>query len=293
MNTDILAPVQQLTLPDAVTITSRAQAALEFIESFQVDSPETFELAGDELRAIKARSKKLEEQRTSITGPINAALRAVNALFAGPADVLADAEGKIKQKMLAYQTEQERLAAEARRRAEEAAAAERKRLEEEAAQRQREAQAQAEEAAAAQRAEAQARATAEAAQAAGDTQAAAAATAQADAAAQQASLAQAATHRAQAEAQTVATEAQLVVAAPVVAIAAPKAAGVSTSKKVDFEVTDLHALIKHVAEHPELLNLVTADSVKLRAYVRGLGTACALPGVRVFESKVLSARAVA
>jgi hypothetical protein len=39
-------------------------------------------------------------------------------------------------------------------------------------------------------------------------------------------------------------------------VAATKAAGISTSKKIDFEVVDLHALVKHVAAHPELINLV-------------------------------------
>lgn len=41
----------------------------------------------------------------------------------------------------------------------------------------------------------------------------------------------------------------------------------------------------------ELHARLQVDSVKLRAYVRGLGTACALPGVRVFEEKTMRARA--
>jgi uncharacterized membrane protein YqiK len=262
MTENILAPVASLTLPDSAALTGNAQRALQFIESFQIATAEDYSLAADELKAIKARANKIEEQRTGITGPINKALKAINDLFRGPAELLARAESTLKGKMLAWDREQERIAAEARRKAEEAAAAERRRLEEEAAARQREA-------------EAQARAAA-AAKAAGDAQAEA--------------LAQAAAQRAQAEAQTVAATAQMVVA-PVVTVAQPAAKGISTSKKVDFEVVSLHELVKHIAAHPELINLLQADSVKLRAYVRGLGLQCQLPGVRVFEERVMSARA--
>lgn len=265
MTTDsILAPVASLILPDSAALTGRAQKALAFIQSFEVETAEDYSLAADELRAIKQRANAIEEQRTGITGPINQALRAVNALFKGPAELLAQAESILKRKMLGYQQEQERIAAEARRKAEEAAAAERKRLEEEAAARQREAEAQA----------------------------AAAAKAKAEGDAQAAALAQAAAQRAQAEAQAAATTAQ-VITAPVVAVEKPAAKGISTSTKVDFEVTSLHELVVHIAAHPELINLLQADAVKLRAYVRGLGAACALPGVRVFETAVMSARAAA
>jgi hypothetical protein len=84
--------------------------------------------------------------------------------------------------------------------------------------------------------------------------------------------------------------AAMVVAAPApVPAAAPKVAGVKTTTTVDFEVVDLLALVQHVAQHPELVNLIVADSTKLRAYVRGLGMATALPGVRVFEKNGIAA----
>lgn len=265
MTTDnILAPIAALALPDAAALGTRAQGALAFIESFEIKTTEDYGLAAEELQAIKARSKKLEEQRTAITKPINTALHAINDLFRGPSDLLAKAEGIVKTKMLAWDQERQRIAAEARAQAEAAAEAERKRLADESAARQREA-------------EAQARAAADA-KAAGDAQAAAIASANA--------------LRAQAEAQAAATNAQLVVAPMTVSTPKP-IKGISTAKKVDFEVISLHELVKHVAAHPELLSLIAADTVKLRAYVRGLGTACALPGVRVFEQSVMSARTAA
>lgn len=291
MTTDnILAPVASLTLPDSAALTGRAQSALAFIQDFTVDSPETYGLAADELKAIKQRANALEEQRTAITGPINKALKAINDLFRGPSEMLSQAERLLKGKMLAWDQEQERIAAEARRKAEEAAAAERRRLEAEAAERQRQAEEQARAAAAAAQAQRDAEAAAAAAKAAGDAEAAAAAEREAQAQAQAASIAQAATQRAQAEAHVAAETSQMVVAAaPAVERTVVK--GISTAKKVDFEVRDLHALVKHIAERPELLALVRVDDVKLRAYVKGLGMATNLPGVRVFEDRVMSARA--
>lgn len=259
---DILAPVASLTLPNAQDLTGRAQSALAFIRDMVITAADDYELAADELRAIKARATKLEQQRTGITGPLNQVLKSVNDLFRGPAETLAEAERILKGKMLAWDQEQARIAAEARRKAEEAAAIERARLAEEAAARQREADEQA--------------AAAERARAAGDEQAV--------------ELARAAAIRAQSEAAAAATTAQLVTAAPAVVPAAAKVKGIATVSKVDFEVVNLLALVKHVAERPELLALLQPDSTKLRAYVRGLGTACQLPGVRVFESQSMRAR---
>lgn len=291
MNESILAPVAALTLPDSAALTGRAQRALAFIDSIEIVSDETYGLAADELRVIKTRIAALEDQRTGITGPINAALKAINNLFRGPAEVLGQAESMLKRKMLGWQAEQERIAAEARRVAEEAAAAQRRALEAEAAQAQREAQAQQQAAAQAAQAQRDAEAATAAAVVAGDAEAARKAQADAEAAAQAQALAQAATQRAQAQAAQAATAAQIVTA-PVVHIAPPpKAAGISTSSKLDFEVTNLLALVQHIAAHPELIALLRTDEVRLRGYVKGLGAACSLPGVRVVSMQTMSARA--
>lgn len=259
----ILAPVAQLTVPDQASLSERAKQALTFIESYVIDSPEAYQLAAEELAANKSRQRKLEEQRTAITGPLNQVLTAVNALFRGPRETLEAGEALLKRKMLAWDDLVRQRAEAARRAAEEAAAKQR---------------AEAEAAAAAQAAEAQ-RLAAEAQQkaAAGDLQAAA--------------VAQAAAQRAQDEAIVAADTAQMVVA-PLPAVAMPaKVKGISTTTRLTFEVTDLLALVKHVAEHPELIGLLQADEVRLRAYVKGLGVACNLPGVRVDVGKSLSARA--
>ena len=83
--------------------------------------------------------------------------------------------------------------------------------------------------------------------------------------------------------------AAMVVASPAAVVEAPKIAGLSTRTSVEFEVADMVALVQHIAQRPELVGLLAVDSVKLRAYVRGLGMSCNLPGVRVFEKATLSA----
>lgn len=82
--------------------------------------------------------------------------------------------------------------------------------------------------------------------------------------------------------------AAMVVAQPPAVQEAPKVSGLATRTTVEFEVVDLVQLVQHIAKHPELIGLIAADSVKLRAYVRGLGLSTNLPGVRVFEKASLS-----
>lgn len=219
--------------PTAAQLSRGAEAALQLVEDFEVVDAGSAELAGEELRGIKARAASLEDQRKAITKPMDDAKKAVMDLFRGPIDVLTKAEGILKGKLLAYQQAEAAKAREAQLAAERAAQADRDRL------------------------------AAEAAELAAQGRAG--------------------------EAMVKEQVASMIVAAPPVVAEPPKLAGVSTRTSVEFEVVDLHALVKAVAERPELLGLLAVDSVKLRAYVRGLGTACNLPGVRVFEKQSLAA----
>lgn len=257
-----LAPIASLVLPSGPELATKAQRALAFVETMPVTNPDEYALAAEELQGVKSRWAKLEEQRTAITKPINEALRAINALFKAPQDLLKRAEDIIKGKLLGYDNEQRRVAAEAQRKADEAARVLREQQEAEARRLNEEAAAAA--------------AAAVSAKAAGDAAAA-------DAAADKA-------QRAQAEAQVAATAAQMVVA-PVIAPAVVKVKGLSTADGVDFEVTSLHDLAAHIVAHPELINLLEANDKAIRQYVKGLGVACKLPGVRVFEAQTMRAKA--
>ena len=262
----------------AITLTGQAQRALAGAEEFTIDSDEMLEVAGDDLRRVMGLKKSVEDQRTSITGPLNQAVKAVNDLFRAPAQYLQQAETRLKGAMLTYQQEQQRKADEARRKAEAEARAERDRQ----AAIQREQEAKAREASAAAE-----RAQREAAQALAKGNAEAAAKAQEEARAQS-EAAQAAAVEAQSAEMTAAVASMPpVVAAPV------RVAGISTSKTVDFEVVDLHALIRHVAERPELVGLLMVDSVRLRNQVKATGIKTILPGVRVFQKETMAARRAA
>lgn len=304
--TGVLTEVKSLAIPDMAVMNSTAASALRMAKSFVITSDDDYRLAGEELQSVKGRITRMEAARTSITGPMNKALKAVNDLFRGPMGALTEAENALKGSMLTYHDEQQRRLAEERRIAEEAAEAERRRIAEEARQVELKAAAErqriADEAAAAQAAAqaeqdrlAQEAATAAAA---GDKAAAEEANRQAEASRVQAEL-----ERQQAEqrANEIAVSANesvaalrvvsSVISAPVASTDTAKASGTSVKGTVDYEVKSLISLVQHVAAHPELVSLLAVDTVKLRAYVRGLGLNTNLPGVYVYQKRTMSARA--
>jgi len=67
--------------------------------------------AYDILKRIKVLKKEIEDKRTSITKPLNASLRAANALFKTLTAPLNEADGTIRDKILDFQEEQEAKAA--------------------------------------------------------------------------------------------------------------------------------------------------------------------------------------
>lgn len=110
-----------------------ATNALQIANSFQVVDPDTADMAANELRTIVAKKRSLEEERTKITKPINEALRAVNALFKKPTELLEQAERILKSKLITYQDAEDKKRREAQAKAEAAARAEAERLQREAA----------------------------------------------------------------------------------------------------------------------------------------------------------------
>lgn len=101
-------------------------------KELKVDSDMMYSEAGEELRTIKSKKNTLEERRKAITQPLDAAKKSVMDLFRAPIESLDEAERIIKQTMLTYSREQERIRAEEARKAEEAAQRERDRIAREA-----------------------------------------------------------------------------------------------------------------------------------------------------------------
>lgn len=266
----------QYDASQVVVFGTQARRMLTDATDFTIDSPELYEAAAEDLRRVKTLAKQVEDTRVSITGPLHQAKQAVDNLFKGPATFLQQAESALKSAMLTWDQEQQRIRREAERKAEEARRAEQQRLDAERRQKEEEARRADEEA---RRLEEEARAAA----AAGNAQQAEQLQEQAQEKANAASDAACDAHAIQQTAE--------VISMPVAVPPPQKVTGISTSTTVDFEVSSLHALVKHVAAHPELINLLSADSVKLRAYVRGVGMQCQLPGVRVFQKSAIRARA--
>lgn len=304
--------VINVNAPDAGALNKSAETFLVSAQSITIDSPEMYQTAGSELQQIKRKAKDLEAQRVDLVAPLNATVKKINDLFRAPLDFLTRAEATIKQSMITYDREQERIAVEARRKAEEAAARERARLQAEAAA--AEARAKAEEdrlraeAQAAERAAQHARAEEERIRAESEAAARAGDKARADVlkaqAKEQSRAAQAADITAakadskadskgeEVRAEEIRGHAAMVQAAPVmVHSAAPKISGIAGKTKWKGEVKDKMALIRFVAANPQFEGLVDANESAINKMASALKQAMIVDGVRVYEERQIAARA--
>jgi hypothetical protein len=100
----------------ATALRDRAAVMAAAFKDYPVTDRVTFLKAVEDLRTVKDLQKQLEGLRTSVTGPLNVALRTVNDWFRDPAGKLAEAENALKNAMGAFER-QERARAEAEERA--------------------------------------------------------------------------------------------------------------------------------------------------------------------------------
>jgi hypothetical protein len=261
---------------DAVVLEAEARTALAGAD-IVVDSEIMQAIAADDLKAIKALQQRVEEKRTAITRPLNQAIKAINDLFRAPKEYLDQAERTLKAAILDFTAEQEKIAAQARRQADEAARLERELLAEQQREQQRLARQSQE---SAQRAQLQAQAAA----ANGDAEAAALAR-------EQARHHAAAAETAQAEADAAAQTAEVITMQ--VAVPAPaKLSGISGRTTYCAQVTDLMTLVQAVANGSAPLQCVCADEKFLAAQARAFRQAGPLyPGVTALAQRSLAARA--
>lgn len=287
--------------PDLVR---RAGSLKKIAENYVIDSQQMNECAAEDLRNIKSLQKRLEDQRTSEVGPLNAEVKKINDEYRAPSDWLKDAESILKNKVLGYTKEQERIAQEAQRKADELARQERARLEAEARAQQAESIRLAQEQAKAQAEQRQAEAAARQAQL--DAQrsaeegnlaaqrAAQAAIEQAEQARLKAEQENAAARAAQEQAQEKAEAAEmtaLVTTAPT-AQAPAKLSGVSMSKSWKARVTDKKALLKYIAEHAdECADWADIKMTPLNGMAKALKQNMQIPGVEAYPDSIVSARA--
>lgn len=121
---DIVIPAT----PSEVSLLAIGQGSIEIANSIKIDSPAMLEVAGEELRAVVAKKKELNDQRLSITRPIDTAKTNVMNLFKKPIEFLENAESILKRAIASYQTEQRQIAENTQRELDAAAAKEKARL---------------------------------------------------------------------------------------------------------------------------------------------------------------------
>lgn len=248
----------------AITYGRQAQRMLADATGLIIDSPDMLELVAEDLRKVKTLQKDVEASRTTITGPLNQALRAVNDLFRAPAEYLTKAETVLKGAIGTYQAEQKRLADIAAR---EAQARENARRAELAKQ----------EAEAAEKARAL-RAEAEKATQAGNVE----------------ELTRLAEQAEDIQAHADAASAMAAVVSYAPAVAAPsKVSGISGRTVYSVDSVDLMVLVKAVAEGKAPLEAIQANATFLGAQARAFKKAGDLyPGVVVKAATSVSARSL-
>lgn len=250
----------------------KARQMLAEARAYQIDCQELAEAAAEDLGAIKAKIKELNEQRLSMTRPLDESKKRIMELFAGPLSTLEQAENDMKRSIGDWHA-RERARLEAERKAqEEAARKAREALE--AQHREERARLEAE------RIEAERKARE--ASASGDADAAAAAAVQASVKAAEAAAAQE-----QAAIQNMAMAAMV----PATAAAPEKLAGISTRQDWKAEVVDLMALVKAVAAGEASIELLEANTKEIGKRAKALRQEFKAPGIRVYPVDVVSARA--
>lgn len=261
--------------PDSAALTGSAQRKFEAANSLVIDSPAMYQIAADDLAAVKRHMKDLDEQRTSLVAPLNAVVTRINTMFKGPREFLEGAERSLKTRMLDYQTaeERKRREEEARARAEAGKKAAELRARIGAQLRADEERARIE----TERLEAER----QAALADGNTVAAAKLESKLEKVAEVSAIKQ----------DAAAEQIALVQAAPVAVAVETKVSGISTRTNWKATVTDMATFLSCVSANPQYLNLVKVDEKALNQMAKALKSNLNIPGVKVEEERILASRA--
>lgn len=223
-----------MSLAEATPLYEQALAYPDQARSLVISDSRTYEQACDFLKGVKALRQRIAE----VFGPhIKRAFEAHRALCGEQREheaPLLEAERVVKDALVAYDREQERIQREAQQRQ----LAEQRRLEEERR-------------------------------------------------LQEALALEARGRHEQAEA---VLEKPIVVPVPVLpAREVPKVAGVAFRETYSARCTDLHALIRHVAAHPEHTNLLVPNQAAINAMARSLRQQLLIPGVEVVATRDVAA----
>lgn len=111
----------QPTIDNEDRLVSTVSELCEVAEYLAVKSQEDLSHATDVVKMIKTRHKEIDAERTGLVKPLNDTVDKINSRFKTILAPLKTAEDGMKAKMLSFQQEQARIAADARRVAEEQA----------------------------------------------------------------------------------------------------------------------------------------------------------------------------
>jgi hypothetical protein len=226
-----------------------------------IDSPMMFELAATELVELQEKFKALEEQRYSITRPMETAKKNTIALFAPALARLSEGITSIKSGMLVYKEEQKRKAAVQQALLDKIADGQRAVLEAEAARQAEEARAQS--------------ALAAQLMASGDSAGV--------------DEALTAAENAQAMAAALAQTTQ-VVSSAVADTGVPNVIGITSAEVWKARITDTAVLLRFIADHPEYHDWIEFKMTGLHDMAKAQRDALRVPGVEPFEESRIAAR---
>lgn len=250
--------------PNGTDLMAEVNTACDALFVTTIDSPMMYELAAAELQDLQAKYKALEDKRFGITRPMDAAKKAVMALFNPALARLETAINGLKGSMLVYDKEAKRKAAVQQALLDQIAENQRKALAAEQAKQAEEARAQSERAAQL--------------MASGDSAGVAEALTLAENAQEMASAL---------------SQSSAVVSAATAATNVPTIAGITSADVWKARVTDTAALLRYIADHPEYHDWIEFKMSGLHEMAKSQRTAMRVPGVEPFEEARIAARKAA
>lgn len=283
-------PPEVAAAPAVQTTVTTVEAVAEAALALTITTPEDYQRAAEMAQKIAGGIAKLDKERTSLTKPLNDAKQRLIDWFKVPTGKLEAAQKTLRDRMVAFTTEQKRIADEARKKAEQEERdrqAELKRQADEQARIAREAQEQAErEAEQRRQAEAEYQRQTEEARKAGDSDAAAAAE---ESARQQRMARLREENQRQQEADDAAERARALEAqaAPravnVPTVAPTTAKGISQRQVAKYEVVDRNLI-------PDGYWLLDEKSIGAVVRAQGVRAMDTIPGIKVWMEDDISIR---
>jgi len=249
-------------VPKSADLIAEVDEALGSLIVENIDSPMMYELAAAELVDLQATRKAIEDRRFSITRPLDAAKKAAMDLFRPSLERIDAKISSIKGGMLGFEQSEKRKAAAKQALLDKIALDQRTALAAEQTKQAEEARLQNERAA-------QLMSTG------GDSAAIAEALDQAEQAQEMASALQQTT---------------MVVSAATAATNVPTVAGVVSADVWKARITDMAALLRFIADHPEYHEWIELKMSGLHEIAKSQRTAMRIPGVEPYEEQTIAAR---